>query len=271
MIEIKEVNIKNNLLKTYVEGYGLMKISGTSIYEKELLPWPGASWLFVNQPFSINHVDFRYSCVFGLRGKSASFKWKQNDLEVLAVKFAPYGLSQFIDFPMEELINKTIYPEDAWAALNLKNPLQTAILNSTSIDEKIHLIEDFLISVLHVKPYYDAHIVQFIYQIITDPSINISELKINIPFSNRQFERKFKLLVGTNLKTFVRICRFYYTKMVLLQKNNIENLTDLGYDAGYFDQAHFSKEFKKFSSSSPRSFPKKFPLFNLIADEHLKK
>jgi AraC-like DNA-binding protein len=269
MIEIKEENTKHELLKPYLYGYGIMKISNISIQEKELLPWPGISWMFVNQPFFIDNDQFANSCIIGLREKLADFRWNGNDLEVLAVKFKPYGLTQFTDVSMKMLKDKALQPEQIWNDVNLIQSLYSSLIKPTSIDKKINEIEDFLLSALRQESSINNSIFQFIDQIQSSPSIDIKLLKQQIPLSERQLERKIKQLLGVNLMAFMRINRFYFAKMALLQ-NNIDSLTELGYEAGYFDQSHFSKEFKRLSSLPPKEFPKTFPIFNLISEENKK-
>jgi len=40
----------------------------------------------------------------------------------------------------------------------------------------------------------------------------------------------------------------------MLEQKKFTNLTSLAYENGYYDQAHFIKDFKEFTGISPKSF-----------------
>lgn len=49
-------------------------------------------------------------------------------------------------------------------------------------------------------------------------------------------------------------------KSIIDQKQNNQNHIELAFDAGYFDQSHFNKDFKLFTGQTPSEFFK-FPSF----------
>ena len=76
--------------------------------------------------------------------------------------------------------------------------------------------------------------------------------------SFRNFERRFIDEVGIPPKLYSRITRFYNAvenKMLHPEKS----WTDITYESGYFDQAHFIKEVKTFSSKTPEELFKFTP------------
>jgi len=58
--------------------------------------------------------------------------------------------------------------------------------------------------------------------------------------------------VGVTPKKFSVIVRFYDTHK-LLSKEGIENLSQKAIEKGYFDQAHFNRNFKKLTGVNPSS------------------
>ena len=68
--------------------------------------------------------------------------------------------------------------------------------------------------------------------------------------SPRQLQRLFLRYVGVSPKKFANIIRFFYMFKTLI-KTGTDDLAQKAYEMGYCDQAHFNKEFKKFSSFSP--------------------
>lgn len=69
--------------------------------------------------------------------------------------------------------------------------------------------------------------------------------------SRRQFERLFKAGVGLSPGTFNRILRF--EKAVGRMPGNLR-LTDLAHQSGYYDQAHFIRDFRELAGLSPRAY-----------------
>ncbi|MCC5942248.1 MAG: AraC family transcriptional regulator [Balneolaceae bacterium] len=79
--------------------------------------------------------------------------------------------------------------------------------------------------------------------------VNI-QADLDIGLSPRQLRRYFEFYIGASAKTFSQIVRF--------QNSLNANLSTLGlkrnnvfYDLGYYDQAHFIKEFKRFYGITP--------------------
>lgn len=69
--------------------------------------------------------------------------------------------------------------------------------------------------------------------------------------SQSTLERRFRSIIGTTPKKFASIVRF---KQALSHYKPQASLTDLGYEAGFYDQAHFIREFKSFTGETPEQF-----------------
>ena len=69
----------------------------------------------------------------------------------------------------------------------------------------------------------------------------------------KKIERLFNHFLGITPKTYMRIVRFNATIHVQSKTKEL-NLTQLGYESGFFDQSHFIREFKSFTSLTPKNF-----------------
>jgi AraC-like DNA-binding protein len=80
-------------------------------------------------------------------------------------------------------------------------------------------------------------------------TIRVGRLAEESTLSRRQFERRFVERIGTSPKSLAQIMKFQH---VLQSMKSVETLTQLAYDADYYDQSHFIKEFRMRSGTTPR-------------------
>ena len=81
-------------------------------------------------------------------------------------------------------------------------------------------------------------------------NLSIKEISQTYDINSRQLERLFNNLLGFSPKKFTNIIRFFYAFKSLM-KNGFNELSLKALGFGYYDQAHFNKEFKKFSNFTP--------------------
>jgi AraC-like DNA-binding protein len=81
--------------------------------------------------------------------------------------------------------------------------------------------------------------------------VRIKELAGFLCISYDAFEKRFRKTVGTSPKQFSSIVRM---KTIISKRPQSHTLFDLAIDAGYFDQAHFNKDFKLFTGQTPTDF-----------------
>jgi AraC-like DNA-binding protein len=72
-----------------------------------------------------------------------------------------------------------------------------------------------------------------------------------VGYTNRHLRRVFLDFVGTAPGDYLRLRRF---NTALRQMRSSRNLTELALGAGYYDQAHFCREFKDFAGLTPSAY-----------------
>ena len=79
---------------------------------------------------------------------------------------------------------------------------------------------------------------------------NIDVKSLDVGLSERQLRRLFQFYYGESPKTFCQIVRF---QNILRSKPSVASLKQnkIFYNLGYYDQAHFIKEFKNFYGVTP--------------------
>ncbi|MBL7882399.1 MAG: AraC family transcriptional regulator [Chryseobacterium gambrini] len=65
--------------------------------------------------------------------------------------------------------------------------------------------------------------------------------------------RKFSSAIGLSPKQLSRTIRLQAALKMLLN-DQFSNLVELAYENEYYDQAHFIKDFKEFTGSTPKEF-----------------
>lgn len=81
-------------------------------------------------------------------------------------------------------------------------------------------------------------------------NISMKQLAEEMGYSTRYLRKKFEQCIGIPPKLFSQILRFQYS-LFMLTKTNEYSIWDIINEIGYYDQAHFINEFKKFSHLTP--------------------
>ncbi|MCU6340012.1 helix-turn-helix domain-containing protein, partial [Enterobacter quasiroggenkampii] len=89
--------------------------------------------------------------------------------------------------------------------------------------------------------------------ICSSGSRRMSDLSQHTGYSSRYIAKVFHEYVGMSPKLFSRIVRFQHVLDALL-RSNYEGVMEEMMELGYYDQNHFIKEFKEFSSFTPKKY-----------------
>ena len=115
-------------------------------------------------------------------------------------------------------------------------------------------IEDFLIG-KRLNLLFEPHQVQTAAKLLyhSKGQFRVAELADYCNLSVRQLQRQFDDATGVSPKTLARTIRFEAIRNRLMFEPDA-NLTDLAYEFGYTDQAHFINDFKAFTDKTPGDF-----------------
>jgi AraC-like DNA-binding protein len=121
-------------------------------------------------------------------------------------------------------------------------------------EEAAKTLEIFLIQKA-LSRSYDPKLVRTAAKLLyhTKGQCRIEELADSCHASVRQLQRGFQSVVGASPKLFARILRFEQAQRRLMTDSEID-LTGLAHECGYFDQAHFIKEFRAFTGKTPSEY-----------------
>ena len=174
-------------------------------------------------------------------------------VNTFAIRFYPYGFSNFVTMPIKKLANKEtpielLFGEQTAKALEIK------IIKAATSNERIEIIETFLLDKLNNKTTIDNIVKATIDALLaTNGSASISTILKEDLSKRRQLERNFIKQIGVSPKQLGKVIRLQTALKMLLNKDS-GSLTDIAYESEYFDQAHFIKDFKEFTGINPKEF-----------------
>ena len=173
-------------------------------------------------------------------------------VETFAVRFHPGSFSYFTKARMSDLSDRDTELKALFDAGKVAL-IESAIAQAKDAIERISLIEKFLLDILQENADVPQLVKSMVDKILqTNGNLSVKEAIQDNPGKRRNLERKFAEKVGTSPKQLCRAIRFQKALKTMLSDD--KNLTNVGYESEYYDQAHFIKDFKSFTGVSPKQF-----------------
>ncbi|HEX2935275.1 MAG TPA: AraC family transcriptional regulator [Bacteroidales bacterium] len=169
---------------------------------------------------------------------------------IMAVRFRFNAIRHFCNVPINEFLDELIPAYKIFGDAII--PLEQRL--GSHMEQNVIVILSFLMNQLHInyKPeYFNQALIR---QIYTDPQEkSISELADDCNLSIRQFEKRFMAEMYVTAKQFQSLSRFnQVVKSCILSRT--KNYLPIVLDWGYYDQAHFIKEFRNKAQITPLEF-----------------
>ncbi|WP_165823807.1 helix-turn-helix transcriptional regulator [Pseudochryseolinea flava] len=190
-----------------------------------------------------------HSGVFGQAKKFRQFKTNQN-FRLFGAYLYPHAFMLLFNLPASELLNLKVDSETLWG--DNGRVLEERVITAETDLKRVQLVSDFLFKRISItKNHENGFIENFKSVVDNNRVLSIETFADRCNLSRRQFERKFKDFSGFSPKDFFSIVRF---KNVLKEIGHGKSLAQVAVNVGYFDQSHFTNEFKKLTGYSPREF-----------------
>lgn len=186
----------------------------------------------------------------GLQHKPLLFR-SSGTVKIVAIRFYAWGIRPFLDIQQQTVSNVAIVLGHEWQELTdtLKPRIQ-----ANDYETAIVSVEDFLIGKL-LTATCDSKEIQMAARMLyrEKGQFRVAELADYCNTSTRQLQRRFQKEVGVSPKTLARTIRFEEIRKRLMFDPET-SLTELAYEFGYTDQAHFIHDFKEFGNKTPGEF-----------------
>lgn len=174
-------------------------------------------------------------------------------VNTFAIRFYPYGFANFVTEPIKNLANKET-PIESLFEQKIAKELEQKIIHAEDVQQRIEIIEGFLLDKLSEKSTVDNIVKTTVDALLsTNGSASIGTILKEDISKRRQLERKFVKQIGISPKQLGKVIRLQSALKMLLGEE-AESLTNIAYESEYYDQAHFIKDFKEFTGTSPTAF-----------------
>lgn len=169
------------------------------------------------------------------------------------VRFYPFGFSNFVTAPLINLANKET-PIEKLFGTQVADQLEQKIVAAEGTAERIELVSNFLMEKLQSQTTID-HVVRSTVDVMlaTKGNTPVSAFVEDDRVQRRNLERKFAKQIGISPKQLGKVIRLQSALKLMLNQRS-ESLTRIAYEAEYFDQAHFNRDFKEFTGINPKDF-----------------
>lgn len=166
----------------------------------------------------------------------------------IAICFHPGMAYRFFKIPLHLLSNTTASLTDLWgtSAITLEN----LVLNAGNNYRRVALLQQHFLQLL-VKAHDNLPVKYCLQQVqLAKGLISVVALTKNIGISQRHLSRQFQQFVGLSPREYLRVARFIYS-LEKLKRSSQASLTQVAYESGYYDQAHFIRDYKLYAGFTP--------------------
>ena len=163
----------------------------------------------------------------------------------------PHGMHRFIKAPVHELYHDLAFDLGNIFRTSELERLTCRLQECSNSEEMIPLLESFLLQKLQPDvPYFYGALVDFIHK--QRGLLSIYDISRHFCISERTVHRLFLNHAGISPKTYINLMRF--RNVIDFSKQYNFKPLEAALEAGFFDQSHFIKLFRKLSSVTPGKF-----------------
>ncbi len=244
------------LLAPYIKHYWVLEAQrGEDPVTERVVPTAQVELMFhYNKPFvnldTGNTYQQQARSVISGPGNTWVDVSTQGEAGAIAVSFLPGGASNFFNFPISEIQGNSYALDEIVARESAI--VEEQINMAPSTPKRIAVIENFLLDRLKpVNAYKYRLICTGIQHIETvKGQLTANALAEKLCTSPKTLERYFSSYIGKTPKQIIQLIRFQQVMNELTSTKPL-SLTEYAYANGFFDQAHFIRDFKKYSGYTP--------------------
>jgi AraC-like DNA-binding protein len=168
---------------------------------------------------------------------------------VLAVHFLPGGAYPFCGVSLHELADANVGLEDLWGTDGRR--LHARLREAQTPHLRFALLEEFLLGQARFEVDRHPGVALAVAAIEDRAALRVADAGRIADLSPKRLIASFRNEIGLTPKSYARIRRFQATLRALRAD---ARGADIAAATGYFDQAHFVREFRSFTAMTPSQY-----------------
>ena len=171
---------------------------------------------------------------------------------MIGAHFKPGGAHPFFKLPMTEFQDSVVELENVWGTRY--GVLRDKLLEARTAANKFRVLEEFLLQEARSSVEAPRRVAYALNRFEAAPGTEtIQSVAANLGVSHKHFIHEFSRWVGLTPKLFCRIRRFQQV-LVQIETRRAVEWADVSNACGYYDQAHFIRDFRAFSGLNPSAY-----------------
>ena len=172
------------------------------------------------------------------------------DAGMIGIRFQPGGLAPFLSAPMRLLTDARVAADELIADVD---QLVEKIVVAGNDVQRVAACNRFLLKSIDIDRE-NVGIRRVLERItMARGDISVATLATLMGTSRRSLELAFQKTVGTTPKMYCRITRFRHLYDAVSNGMPV-NWVQMALDAGFFDQSHLIRDFRRFTGDTPTTF-----------------
>lgn len=182
-------------------------------------------------------------------------KSNKSDIPVknFKVDLLPHTLFEIFQVSPKELMNQDLKVEDIWNDKNECRIMLEKMEASTSGEQMVKIFEEYFLKLVTKRvKQTNAYLPLFLKY-----NSSLEDFSKELGYSRRWIQNEYKEIFGLSFKELHSNMRFLKTLQTIeymASSNQNINFSLLALECHYYDQAHFIKEFKKYSGMTPKEY-----------------
>ncbi|WP_239618138.1 helix-turn-helix transcriptional regulator [Cohnella mopanensis] len=230
-------------LRTYIQHYWVVEwdLRGMEPYRQTVLSHPNVNLVF--EPENTR--------IYGIWEKTST-QILEGQGSVFAIKFNPGGFYPFWQKPLSTLTRQSIALSDLFG--EEAAPLEADILAAGDAASQVERMDRFLLARLPDEDGNVELVNRMVATLVADRDIlKVEQLAERYDVSVRTLQRLFDRYVGVSPKGVIQRFRLHEVAEKI-EKGETVDWPALSEEMGYFDQAHFIKDFKAYLGKTPDEY-----------------
>lgn len=172
------------------------------------------------------------------------------DEPAMAIHFRPGGAFPFLGIPLGDLQDVAVGLDDIWGRSG--HELHERLIAAPSVAARFVILEGFLLSRARFSVPRDPGVAVALAAVEANPSVRMAEVRRLTGLSTKRMIALFRAEVGLAPKAYARVRRLQAALRHL--GAGTADGASIAADTGYFDQAHFVREFRSFTAMTPTQY-----------------